>query len=41
MEYYMKNIEIVPLLKSVYNDVFLEAKAKQIDFEIEIDKDLK
>jgi signal transduction histidine kinase len=29
------------LLKSVYNDVFLEAKAKQIDFEIEIDKDLK
>jgi signal transduction histidine kinase len=41
MEYYMKDIEIVPLLKSVYNDVFLEAKAKQVKFEIEIDKKLK
>ncbi|MDR1945389.1 MAG: hypothetical protein LBQ59_04985 [Candidatus Peribacteria bacterium] len=41
MEYYMKDIEIVPLLKSVYNDIFLEAKAKQVEFEIEIDKNLK
>ncbi|MDR1987788.1 MAG: cell wall metabolism sensor histidine kinase WalK [Candidatus Peribacteria bacterium] len=37
----MKELEIVPLLKSVYNDTFLETKAKKIDFEIEIDKNLK
>lgn len=41
MEYYMKEVEIVPLLKSVYNDTFLEAETKKIEFEIEIDKDLK
>jgi signal transduction histidine kinase len=41
MEYYMKEIEIVPLLKSVYNDIFLEAKEKKVEFEVEIDKDLK
>ncbi|MDR0772437.1 MAG: HAMP domain-containing histidine kinase [Candidatus Peribacteria bacterium] len=40
MEYYMTDVEVVPLLKAVYNDVFLEAKAKQIDFQIEIDKNL-
>lgn len=40
MEYYMKDIEIVSLLKSIYNDVYLESKAKQVDFEIEIDKNL-
>lgn len=41
MEYYMKNVKITDLLKSVYNDVFLEAENKEIDFEIEIDKNLK
>jgi signal transduction histidine kinase len=40
MEYYMTDVEVVPLLKTVYNDVFLEAKAKQIDFQIEVDKNL-
>lgn len=41
MEYYMKNILIVELLKSVYNDVYLEAKSKWVIFEVEIDKKLK
>lgn len=41
MEYYMKNIEITELLKSVYNDVFLEIESKWVAFEVEIDKNLK
>lgn len=41
MEYYMKNIEITELLKSVYNDVFLEIESKWVNFEVEIDKNLK
>jgi signal transduction histidine kinase len=41
MEYYKKEIEITEILKLVYNDVFLEAEHKQVDFEIEIDKNLK
>ena len=36
----MKDIDIVELVKSVYNDIYLEAKAKQIEFEIEVDKKL-
>ena len=41
MEYYYSNINIVELLKSVYNDVFLEVEHKWIELNIEIDKDLK
>jgi len=41
MEYYKREIEITTLLKLVYNDIFLEAEHKQVDFEIEIDKNLK
>lgn len=41
MEYYMKNTDIVSLLKSVYNDIYLEAEAKKVDFVIEIDSKLK
>lgn len=41
MEYYMKDIKITELLKSVYNDMFLETENKWVDFEIEIDKLLK
>lgn len=41
MEYYMKDISIVSLLKSVYNDVFLEVENKWIELNIEIDKNLK
>jgi signal transduction histidine kinase len=41
MDYFFRDIKIVELLKSVYNDVFLEAKDKQVSFEIEIDKNLK
>jgi len=41
MEYYMKNIKVTELLKSVYNDVFLEIESKWVNFEIEIDKNLK
>ncbi len=41
MEYYMKDIQITELLKSVYNDMFLETENKWVDFEIEIDKELK
>lgn len=41
MEYYKRDIEITDLLKLVYNDVFLEAEHKKVDFEIEIDKNLK
>jgi len=41
MEYYMKEIKITELLKSVYNDMFLETENKWVDFEIEIDKLLK
>lgn len=41
MEYYMKEIGIVDLMKCVNNDIFLEAKAKQVEFKIEIDKNLK
>lgn len=41
MEYYMKDINITELLKSVYNDVFLEIESKWVDFEIKIDKNLK
>jgi len=41
MEYYKREIEITVLLKLVYNDVFLEAEHKQVNFEIEIDKNLK
>lgn len=41
MEYYKRDIEITELLKLVYNDVFLEAESKKVDFEIEIDKNLK
>ena len=40
MEYYIKDLEIVPLIKSVYNDIYIEAKTKKVDFEIEIDKKL-
>ncbi|MDR3150471.1 MAG: cell wall metabolism sensor histidine kinase WalK [Candidatus Peribacteria bacterium] len=41
MEYYMKDIEIVSLLTSIYNDIFLEAKDKQVKIEIKVDKNLK
>lgn len=41
MEYYNSNIEITDLLKSIYNDVFIEAEEKKVDIEIEIDKNLK
>ncbi len=41
MEYYMKNINITDLLKSVYNDIFLEVENKNVSLEIEIDKNLK
>lgn len=41
MEYYMKDTDIVSLLKSVYNDIYLEAEAKKIDFVVEIDSKLK
>lgn len=41
MEYYYSNINIVELLKSVYNDVFLEVEHKWIELNIEIDKHLK
>jgi len=41
MEYYKREIEVTNLLKLVYNDVFLEAEHKKVDFEIEIDKNLK
>jgi signal transduction histidine kinase len=41
MDYFFRDVSIVELLKSVYNDIFLEAKDKQVNFEIEIDKDLK
>lgn len=41
MEYYKKNIYITDLLKSVYNDMFLEMETKLLDFEINIDKNLK
>ena len=41
MEYYNKNIYITDLLKSVYNDMFLEMETKWLDFEINIDKNLK
>lgn len=40
MEYYNKEIDIVSLAKSVYNDMYLESKSKKVDFEIEIDKQL-
>lgn len=41
MEYYMQKIMITELLKLVYNDVFLEVENKWVNFEIEIDKNLK
>ena len=41
MEYYMQDIMITELLKLVYNDVFLEIENKWVNFEIEIDKNLK
>lgn len=41
MEYYMQQIQITELLKLVYNDVFLEIESKWVNFEIEIDKDLR
>ncbi len=41
MEYYMQKIQITEILKLVYNDVFLEIESKWVNFEIEIDKDLK
>ncbi len=41
MEYYKKNIYITELLKSIYNDMFLEMETKWIEFEINIDKNLK
>ncbi|NCO31646.1 hypothetical protein GW891_02285 [bacterium] len=37
----MKNINITDLLKSVYNDIFLEVENKNVSLEIEIDKNLK
>lgn len=41
MEYYKREIDITSLMKLVYNDVFLEAEHKKVNFEIEIDKNLK
>ena len=41
MEYYKRDIDITSLMKLVYNDVFLEAEHKKVNFEIEIDKNLK
>ena len=41
MEYYPSKIEITEFLKSVYNDIFIEAEEKKIDVKIEIDKNLK
>lgn len=41
MEYYMQEVMITELLKLVYNDVFLEIENKWVNFEIEIDKNLK
>ena len=41
MEYYPSKIEITEFLKSVYNDIFIEAEEKKIDLKIEIDKNLK
>ncbi|MBF0913468.1 HAMP domain-containing histidine kinase, partial [Candidatus Gracilibacteria bacterium] len=38
MEYYPSKIEITEFLKSVYNDIFIEAEEKKIDVKIEIDK---
>ena len=41
MEYYMKDIKIVDFIKSIYNDIYLEIEHKWIEFEVEIDKNLK
>lgn len=41
MEYYPSKINITNFLKSVYNDIFIEAEEKKIDVKIEIDKNLK
>ncbi|ATU05236.1 hypothetical protein BKN14_02150 [Candidatus Gracilibacteria bacterium HOT-871] len=41
MKYYPSKIEITEFLKSVYNDIFIEAEEKKIDVKIEIDKNLK
>ena len=41
MEYYKKNVDITEILKSIYNDMFLEMETKWLDFEINIDKRLK
>lgn len=41
MEYYKREIDITSLMKLIYNDVFLEAEHKKVNFEIEIDKNLK
>ena len=34
MEYYPSKIEITEFLKSVYNDIFIEAEEKKIDVKI-------
>lgn len=41
MEYHKTNVWIVELIKSVYNDIYIEIENKKIDFKINIDKNLK
>lgn len=41
MEYFNSEIEITKFLKSVYNDIFVEAEEKKVEMEIEIENILK
>lgn len=41
MEYFPSEIEITNFLKSVYNDIFIEAEEKKVSVEIEIENILK
>lgn len=41
MEYFPSEIKITEFLKSIYNEVFVEAEEKKVNLEIEIEKILK
>jgi len=41
MEYYPSKFKILDFIKSVQNDVFVEAEEQKVELEIEIEKSLK
>lgn len=41
IQYYMDSFEIVEILTSTYQDIYMEVESRGIEFSIDIDEDLK